>query len=232
MQTQALQLRPYGYIYKLTNKINGKCYIGQSVNPKQRWYSYKSLNCKDQPKIYNALKKYGPNNFTYEIIATGFNKYNLDYLEDIYEILHDSIVGGYNIKRGGATGRHSENSKEKMRKNSFWLGRKMPQEQKLKISKTLTGNIPWNRGCKMSLEQRQKLKIIAQNRTPEHCLNISISKKGKKMSEQGKRNIAKVRREENIQQKQNRKCVAHGLDEKINNSTNMIFRKAKHDLFF
>lgn len=48
----------FGYIYKITNPINGKCYIGQTINhPKHRWRKYKNLKCIDQPKLYNALKK-------------------------------------------------------------------------------------------------------------------------------------------------------------------------------
>ena len=128
MQTQAIQLKPYGYIYKVTNNFNGKCYIGQSINRPERgrWKAYKCLDCKGQHKLYNTLKKNGPKNFTYEIITTGFDKDNLDFLEDTYEICYDSINNGYNIRRGGANGINNPN-----------FGKRMSEEQKRKISESL-----------------------------------------------------------------------------------------------
>ena len=138
MQTQAIQLRPYGYIYKLTNKINGKCYIGQSINiPEIRWQKYRHLQCKQQIKLYNALKKYGPTNFTYEIITIGSSKNNLDFLEDVYELHYDSINNGYNIRRGGSHGKHSNESKIKI-SNAF-KGKKHSQEHRIKNSKSHIG---------------------------------------------------------------------------------------------
>ena len=60
------------YIYKITNKINGKIYVGKTLKtPQQRWSehvrdSYKD-SCKDRP-LYRAFKKYGLENFTLDII--------------------------------------------------------------------------------------------------------------------------------------------------------------------
>lgn len=55
-------------IYKITSP-SGKIYIGQSKNIEKRWEkNYKKTQCKNQPKIYNSLKKYGPDNHVFEII--------------------------------------------------------------------------------------------------------------------------------------------------------------------
>jgi group I intron endonuclease len=54
-------------IYKITNP-NGRIYIGQSTNIEFRWSTYKKLRCSDQPSLYNSLKKYGPENHTFEVI--------------------------------------------------------------------------------------------------------------------------------------------------------------------
>lgn len=60
-------------IYKITNMINNKCYIGQSTNIKKRWNrhkngpfnkKYKEYNC----PLYRAIRKYGLENFNFEII--------------------------------------------------------------------------------------------------------------------------------------------------------------------
>ena len=60
-------------IYKITNKINGKCYIGQSINIKQRWKGHRKdafwLNGPDyQYPLYKAIRKYGIENFSFEVI--------------------------------------------------------------------------------------------------------------------------------------------------------------------
>lgn len=47
-------------IYGLKNKINNKWYVGQSaVSIEGRWGEYKRLQCHNQPKLLNALIKYG-----------------------------------------------------------------------------------------------------------------------------------------------------------------------------
>lgn len=142
---------PYGYIYKITNPINGKCYIGQTINnPKNRWHDYKKLKCKTQYKLYNALKKYGPENFLYEIFDdSSTNQEELDFLEDIYILCLDSIENGYNCKPGGrGRGQQTEEIKQKI-------------SQKLKGHKqsieTIQKRHESNKGQKHSEETKQKL---------------------------------------------------------------------------
>lgn len=54
-------------IYKITSPTN-KIYIGQSINIKGRWGSYRNLDCKSQDKLYKSLKKHGPENHKFEIV--------------------------------------------------------------------------------------------------------------------------------------------------------------------
>ena len=56
-------------IYKLTSP-SGKCYIGQSTDMVQRILKYKRLQCKSQIKLYNAIQKYGFENFKRETLFT------------------------------------------------------------------------------------------------------------------------------------------------------------------
>jgi hypothetical protein len=50
--------QPYGYIYKITNKLNGKCYIGQTtLTVQERWNKYAHLQCKCQIKLYRISKE-------------------------------------------------------------------------------------------------------------------------------------------------------------------------------
>lgn len=116
-----------GYIYKLTSPSN-KCYIGQTVNLKSRLTSYKNFHKKEkQPYIFNALKKYGFDNFTVDIIET-IEKETTEELQDSLNTLEIFYIDkfdttnkekGYNICKGGNQGRlgvkTSEETKEKLR---------------------------------------------------------------------------------------------------------------------
>lgn len=88
------------YIYKHTNKVNGKSYIGvTSMEPKDRWrngYGYRS-----QPKFFNAIMKNGWNNFSHEIIAACYSKEIAYEIEKALIKKYDSIDNGYNVSEGG-----------------------------------------------------------------------------------------------------------------------------------
>ena len=56
------------YIYKITNLINGKIYVGKSKNPKVRWRQHKSHSKKRNTKLYYAMRKYGIENFIFEVL--------------------------------------------------------------------------------------------------------------------------------------------------------------------
>ena len=53
-------------IYKVTNKINGKVYIGQSVDIGKRWRQH--MTAKDDIYFHKAIQKYGLDNFIWEVI--------------------------------------------------------------------------------------------------------------------------------------------------------------------
>lgn len=96
-------------IYKFTNKINNKIYIGQSTNLENRYQSHKRnyLNSKltaYNSAFYQALRKYGFNNFDYEILeaSDSFSIDDLNNLEIKYIKLYDSYNNGYNMNPGGS----------------------------------------------------------------------------------------------------------------------------------
>lgn len=117
MQTD---ISSYGKIYRLTDKTNGKMYHGQTTKAdiNDRWYAYKTLNCKSQIKLYNALKAHGPEKFLFEVIdTTPQNQPQLDNLEIFYIAKFNSMHNGYNCDPGGKGGKHSEETKQKMSKS-------------------------------------------------------------------------------------------------------------------
>src|SRR5690606_37368139 len=71
----------HGVIYKITNKINGKSYIGQTIQSLgERWSKHKGKHSKS--KILNlAIKKYGEENFEIEPIASATKRSHLSVLE-------------------------------------------------------------------------------------------------------------------------------------------------------
>ena len=83
-------------IYKITNKINNKCYIGQSINIKRRFNGHKSGDHNEY--LENAIKKYGIDNFNFEILEE-CKKNELNEKEIFYIKLYKSVNRryGYNI---------------------------------------------------------------------------------------------------------------------------------------
>ena len=116
MQTEN-SLNPYGRIYRLTDTTNGKMYHGQTTEEdiNKRWNKYKRLQCKRQPKLYNALKAHGPENFLFEVIdTTPQDQTQLDNMEIFYIAKFDSMSNGYNCNPGGFGGKHSDETKRKI----------------------------------------------------------------------------------------------------------------------
>lgn len=104
-------------IYGLKNKTNGKWYVGQSVRSiADRWSSYKNLQCDSQPKLFNAIVKYGYDNFEKIILEECEAEQSiLDSREDYWIRYHNSVENGYNCRYGGANGSFSDEAKQKVK---------------------------------------------------------------------------------------------------------------------
>lgn len=90
-------------IYKITNKINGKSYIGQSIHIEERWKEHLYRNSSHTSLIKLALQKYGANNFTFEVIEE-CNQEELDKKEIYWIKYFDTYNNGYNLTLGGSQG--------------------------------------------------------------------------------------------------------------------------------
>lgn len=90
-----------GIIYKATNKINGKSYIGKTINFKRRKYEHKHNS---NSYFYKAMKKYGLRNFKWEIIDCALFEEILYKMEKYYiKKLKTKFPNGYNLTDGGET---------------------------------------------------------------------------------------------------------------------------------
>jgi len=99
------------YLYCITNKINGKIYIGQTVQPDKRWYQHKNMAAQDQPMmiISYAIKKYGNQAFEFEVIAGCKTWDDANDIETLLVSQYGSLVpNGYNVSLGGMNAPKSE----------------------------------------------------------------------------------------------------------------------------
>lgn len=90
-------------IYKATNILNNKCYIGQTINSfRQRIYCHKHNSKKPKLYFHRAIRKYGFDNFTWEILCECDSKEELDEMEFHYIKQYHSLStdNGYNITQG------------------------------------------------------------------------------------------------------------------------------------
>lgn len=152
-------------VYKITNKINGKFYIGQTTqNLVIRWkkHIHGKTKC---TAISNAIQKYGKENFEIKVLAQCNSIEEMNHRESYYIKLFNTLApNGYNLRSGGNNSLHSESTKIKLSKchsgdKAFWFGKKgknnpnfglkRSEENKKRISNTLKGR-------KQTEEHRQK----------------------------------------------------------------------------
>jgi group I intron endonuclease len=118
------RFRKMGYIYKITNKISKKCYIGvtKEDTPEKRWnaHIHTLKNNTGCPALKDAMASYGVENFKFEVIIICFDE-DLYRFEIEYIKKYNSMVpNGYNILPGGQCGggfkgkKHNKESITKM----------------------------------------------------------------------------------------------------------------------
>lgn len=144
-------------IYKHTLKETGQVYIGQTNNIKNRWKPSAYKNC---IKFYNAIQKYGWDNFEHEILVDKLTLEEANELETKFIIEYDSINNGFNLNTGGDNKLASQETKEKMSK--VRKGVPKSEQHKQAISKALTGY--------KQTEEHKKHNRKAQHRKSVECI--------------------------------------------------------------
>lgn len=89
------------YLYKITNQINGKSYIGITNNPKRRKYEHFQKKSGNFSIVRLAVQKYGPENFSFKVLVVGDRNY-ISELEVKAISLFNCREDGYNILTGGS----------------------------------------------------------------------------------------------------------------------------------
>ena len=177
------------HIYKITNLVNGKLYIGQTNCLKQRYAQYKnSVKVWDDNGqiVIKAILKYGMGRFRFEEIASAKTSDEIDYLEKLLIAQYNSRNKdvGYNIAEGGSRPKHSEETRRKMSAaiskyyethDGTWKGKKRSEEAKANMSKASMGKPGTNKGKKFSKEWRGK---------------ISDANRGRKVSDETRKKLS------------------------------------------
>lgn len=150
----------YGRIYLVTNKLNGKQYVGQTVTKHSRHGHGHAIR--------DAYKKYGHPMFLYQSLTQGdLNQNQLDCFEKFWIDVFDCLApNGYNLEGGGRRGKYVYHAPS--------LGKKASEETKSKMSAAQKRRFSFfdvhpNKGKKHSDETKKKM---------------SQSRKGRVQSEQ------------------------------------------------
>lgn len=195
---------PQVYLYKVTNVVNNKSYIGQTVQPvNRRWSSH--VQCARSGKdlyFYHAIRKYGADRFTVETIDVATDKPQADELERKYIIQFNTVHRdhGYNMTYGGHGSPHLPEVKAKIgdRSREWWAN----PENKERASASRRGLLSGSRnpryghteGRPHSEETKRNLSEIRKElyRDPEFKSRMSEANTGKHHTDSGRENIRKA----------------------------------------
>ena len=159
----------YVLIYKITNTVNGKIYVGQTVRTleERKWQHINTAKHCHKNHLYNAMRKYGIENFKFEKICDVDNIEDLNILERYYIAKYNCIKDGYNMVDGGNNNvmflddvkrKHSERMRSKETRSK--ISRSMKQyrkenpfteEHKRKLSEKAKGNHNFGTGDTRSI---------------------------------------------------------------------------------
>lgn len=133
-----------GFIYKWTCKLDGKNYIGQTINERKRYLQHYNAERRDVQLIDRAIYKKGVENFEYAVIFTihAETREELRKQLDFWEIIfikvyqsHMSTGKGYNMTWGGMSrGSYNHSEETKIKLSKMKLGKKLSETAKRNIA--------------------------------------------------------------------------------------------------
>jgi GIY-YIG catalytic domain/NUMOD3 motif len=208
-----------GTIYILRNKINDKCYVGQTINFKERFRQHQHSNS----IVGRAICKYGSGNFE-KLLLENVPEKEMNYWEIHYiEECNSVFPNGYNLTYGGEGGKKTKEWKELMSK--LMTGKHPSEETRIKIREGHKGQIAWNKGIPLDKEHSRILHEsnkgntyrLGISHTEETKRKISVANKGKTsprkgviMTEEQKLKISKALLG-NVVKDETKKKISEGL---------------------
>jgi group I intron endonuclease len=173
-------------IYKVTNNINGKIYIGKTTRTLEKRKSGHLSNAKyNESYFHKALNKYGFDNFTWETIYNKItSEEDLNELEEFliseYSVFNKDNL--YNILKGGDSPPNrkgislSEEHRKKISKSN--TGKKVSPETRKKLSDSHKGYV---------VREETKVKLRENSK-----INSNFGMRGKNQSEEARKKISKI----------------------------------------
>ena len=135
-------------VYLVTNTINGKRYIGQTIRSLDaRWWQHCNKNYTGCHYLHRAIKKYGKENFSTEVLCEPPSEQVMNEMEEYFIERYKTLApGGYNLTTGGQSPRPTEITKKKM--SASHLGKPCPwvstsvweSEEREKAKSRMLGN--------------------------------------------------------------------------------------------
>ena len=137
----------------LKNKINGKVYIGQTIRPVEKRFEAHQQKSSRCSAIYNAIQKYGWDNFEKDWYECPDEDLNFDE-ELLVREMGALGPGGYNLREGGGNhGKMSEESKQKMSKVRIGIPKSEETRQKIREARI---NIPKSEETRLKMSEAKQ----------------------------------------------------------------------------
>lgn len=176
----------YGYIYKTTNLLNGKIYVGQkkAKEMNKKYYGSGVL-------IKKAIEKYGKECFSVELIDFAMSADDLDFLEVKYikELKAKHEYGNYNIADGGFLPRYDINNQPQWRQEE--IKKKMSESLKIRGNMNLVNGVPNRKGVSLTEEHKRKLSLSHMGKNISEEQKKKMSESHKKYAEKNKEELTK-----------------------------------------
>lgn len=184
------------FVYKISNNINGKVYIGITSSSIEQRYKWHVRDCKNgvNKKLYHAMRKYGIDNFKIELIESADDAI-IDKREEFYIKLYDSFSNGYNASPvSHGIRQHNETTKKRMSEKA--KGRKQSKDTLNK--KSIAMKNFWKDNDELKKQYSQQAQTNFKNReytqTNEFRENARQRMLGTKRSEETKNKIGNANR--------------------------------------
>ena len=179
-----------GYVYKITNTVNGKAYIGISTHEPEKRRIKDHLSGYGNRIIAKAVRKYGKDAFNYEILEANVFDEFLPDLEVAYIAHFNTVVpNGYNLTSGGEVAKTlSDETRRKI--GEAGKGKLISAEHRRKLSEAHKGK----KKPPFSAEHRRKMSEAHKGKThsAEARRKMSETRKGRKHSAEARRKMSEA----------------------------------------
>jgi len=222
-----------GFIYKITNTISNKCYIGETKksNPYLRWNEHKrkitqGIGC---PALQDAVKKYGIENFKFEILIVCFDedrfKYEIEYIKKFNSI----SPNGYNLTKGGEGGgfygkKHTTNVVKNISKKSIQNYINNPElcKEVSDRNKILMNNLETKKKITNSILNTDRCKMLKEKKLSFKDLKVKVSQYS--MDNEFIKSYESIKQAE-IETGVKRKNISKMINGKVNSTGGYIWKR-------